>query len=463
MSKDEDKSVQAVDDVTSSTQLEEDFPKETLEQLTADLKHLDEQEKDAKKSNNYDKYRVIFLIQSTLLGISYSIIWPTLWIYVKNGFQLSFQVRNLVYGLAFVAYPIASILSAYLVEGTKLSTKCVIMLLGCAEIVGNLIFSLNYHPSLLIIGRFIAGLGDAFYVILMRDMKAKHGYTKNQTMTMECLAAFILGVILSPGINVITTYVPFKLYTWHVNAYNYPGLSISVLFIIMEFIVLFFLPSQFDQNESTKDVKISTDSSMFHCFRQWGYKALFVGMYSFLYTYVVAFFEISLPVIIYDKLRVEPIGAMLLYAVVGTLYAMILMFGMTINLKNQLEVSIGVSVVAKTIGMFGILYLGFSDKSVHNIICVAALVISLSILWSNDDILFINLVRLIIPPMQREYIHGIRKTYSKFAFGIAALTVPFCLPTAVFFVVGPLIIFCVYLFFCMFVVIRYVDHAREKW
>ena len=110
-----------------------------------------------------------------LLGVSYSIIWPTLWLYVKQ-FNMPGPATKIVYGITFVAYPMASILSAHVVERTPLSTKTIILLLGGAEIVGNLVYSLPFHPSLLVIGRLVAGLGDAFYVVLMRDMRSKHGY-----------------------------------------------------------------------------------------------------------------------------------------------------------------------------------------------------------------------------------------------------------------------------------------------
>lgn len=442
----EDTSEMVPDDVT---------PKELLDQLTDDLNTLDEQEKESKKTNKYVNNRYIFLLQSTLLGISYSIIWPTLWIYVKNVFQLSPALTKLVYGLTFVAYPVASFLSAYIVERSTLSTKTIVMLLCLAEIIGNLIFTLHYHAGLLVIGRFIAGLGDAFYVILMKDMKARNGYTNNQNMTMECLAAFIFGIILSPGINLVTSYAPFTILAWNINVYNYPGLSAAVLFILMELIILIFLPaaSATDENVRMRAKKESVTNKG-ASIKDWDFKSYFVVNYSFLYTFIVAFFEISLPVILHEKMRVLPVESMMLYAILGVLYAVILVFVMTVNFKNQLEASIGASILAKTLGIFGILYLGYSGVKAYDFVCIGAVTISLPILWTNDDILFINLVRTVIPVSERESTHEVRKTYSKVAFAIASVTVPFCLKIEVFVVMGPVLLSLVYLFFCMFVFIR---------
>ena len=53
-------------------------------------------------------------------------------------------------------------------------------------------------------------------------------------MTMECLAAFITGVVLSPGLNLLSSLIPFQLGAWKVTVNNYPGLSIAVLFFVMQ-------------------------------------------------------------------------------------------------------------------------------------------------------------------------------------------------------------------------------------
>ena len=48
---------------------------------------------------------------------------------------------------------------------------------------------------------------------------------------------------------------------------------------------------------------------------------------SFHSSYIVSYFELTVPIILYEQCKLSPVAAMVLYALLGTLYALILMFG----------------------------------------------------------------------------------------------------------------------------------------
>ena len=430
--------------------------------LSDDLKRLDEQEqKDGRVMTVYSKNQFIFLLQSFVLGMSYSIIWPTVWKYAEV-FNLPPEYTKLLYGLTYIAYPVASMISAQMVESICLSTKATILLLNCLEIIGNLVYTLDYYPILPCLGRFMAGLGDAFYVVLMREMKTKHGNAMNEKITLECLAAFIIGVVVAPGFNILATLLHFRIGHWILNSNSYPGLIMAILFSLTQFAVIFLLPVMSGTESSEKFT--DSEGSISDSYMQISdYSTIFISVYSFLYTYIVTSLELMIPITIYELFNISVIGAILLYAVVATMYALILMVTMTVSFSHPMETYFGVTILMQVVGIFSVLYLSvFRDKdSVATIVCITLIVFSLATMWSNDDVLFISLVQTLVPYHKRENTHKTRKLLSKLAFCIGGVTVPFCYWYG-FIIIGPLLIFLICINFFVLVVLRYKFAPKNK-
>lgn len=436
-----------------------------VDQLSNDLNNLDANERDEERKQIYKKNKVLFLVQSSLLGISYSIIWPTLWTYVTQEFTLSTKLEDLVYGLTYVAYPIGSMLSAKIVESMDLSTKYMVLLLNMLEIIGNLVYTLTFFPGLTVVGRFVAGLGDAFYVVLMKEMKSSRGIP-DEKMTIECLAAFIVGVVLSPGINIVTTFLKFKLGLWVLNPNTYPGLTTSVLFLLMQFVILIFLKEE-KNNTSFGPIYASSSSAttgttsrfieVTNMIKESPITIWYVNCYAFIYTYIVAMLELMIPIIMYEVLNASQRELMILYAVIGTVYAMLLMMTMTVTFDYQPETFVCISVIFQIVGLFALIYFSWLGpyQTVPDVIGMGALVISLATLWSSDDVLFINFVQIFVPYQQRENTHTARKFMSKVAFALAGVTVPFLYRHAMI-IVAPIIIVAVCALFVLFIIVRFL-------
>jgi len=237
---------------------------------------------------------------------------------------------------------------------------------------------------------------------------------------MECLAAFVLGVILSPGINIGTYFLKFHIGWWRVNSGNFPGLTAAILFSIMQIVILVFLRVNEDDDKTTTTAKeerqnqqdkvsTSSDSSKFveakKFIREMEYTAWFVNVFSFVYTFVVATFELMVPFLMYERIQASTVGVMLMYAMIGTIYAMLLMMTMSISFAYQPEIFVCISVVMQ------------------------------------------------IAYHQREKTHNMRKTMSKIAFGCAGLIVPVLYGGFLLYFV-PILIVAVCFLFVVFVIIK---------
>ena len=458
-----------------------------LQELSDDLKALDEQTERAGRAMVFKRNKYIFLLQSMLLGMAYSMVWPTLLKYilwdaaspfrseVNHGSSLSWNSTSkwdrLVYGMTYIAYPLGSMVSASLVDkmnfGTR-STKRMIIFLNMFEIIGNLLFTVSLVPFLPAVGRFIAGLGDAFYVVLMREM---HRYTElsNERLTIECLAAFVLGVILSPGVNILTTFMHFELFGLRFNENNFPGLTIAVIFIVMQFVVAIFVRETGSDEEDEPQINQQEPSTLskFHeatdYITELEYTAWFVNGFSFIYTYIVGLFELVIPFLMYQRLKASPIGVMLLYAIIGTVYAMFLLMTMTVSFEYQPEVFVCMSVVVEIAGLVAVMFFSWLTQYTvaADIVGMAVVALAVSALWSVDDVLFINLVQVFVPHHQKEKSHKVRKFVSKVAFALAGLTVPVMYPSMLFYLL-PVLIVMVCVLFINFTIVKYLVSTTKK-
>ena len=449
-----------------------------LRELSEDLKLLDEQTEKATRMIVFKRNKYIFLLQSMLLGMSYSMVWPTLLKYMMHTAAPMVENKPLLnkamYGITYVAYPLGSMVSAKVVEKTRFSnTKKMILFLNTLEIIGNLMYTICFVPFLPAIGRFIAGLGDAFYVVLMREMH-KYAELSNERLTIECLAAFVLGVILSPGVNILTTFLHFRLGKLQFNEDNFPGLTIAVLFLLMQIVVAVFVidsgedesPATGQQLQKQRGYKESTTGNRFleaaEYIKGLEYTAWFVNGFSFIYTYIVGLFELIIPFLMYERLKASPIGVMLLYAIIGTMYAMFLLMTMTVSFEYQPEVFICLSVVVEIAGLFAVLYFYWLTQYTiaADIVAMSVVVLAVCTMWSVDDVLFINFVQMFVPHHQKEKLHNVRKFVSKIAFVLAGLTVPLLHPHLLFYFI-PVLIVVVCVLFVNFAMVKYLMTVQK--
>ena len=104
---------------------------------------------------------VAFSIRLFMKGVEYSVILPSVLLYMKT-----FDANSVFMGLVIAAYPFAGMISlpifGWIYDKTK-KTKQLILLLNLFQIVGNILYAIPLSKWLPLSGRFIAGLGDGVY------------------------------------------------------------------------------------------------------------------------------------------------------------------------------------------------------------------------------------------------------------------------------------------------------------
>jgi len=420
----------------------------------------------------YERNRSLFLMQSCLLGISYSIIWPTLYKYVTKEFtDVSLTWQKILYGTTFIAYPVASMLAAHVVQRmTSLNTRMLFVLLNVAEIVGNLMYAINFHPACLFFGRFIAGIGDAFFVVIMQDVRIIRNY-KGGSVAAQCLGSFILGLGLAQLINIICIYIPFKIGDWSLQVWNFPALLAAVLFCLLGIVLMLTLDISHDDNTSDRrqqqangnndndndnDNNEIPDTSV-------GFSSVFVCVFSFVHTFIVSMLEILIPMFIYSTLKEDVFEAVLLYAILGLFYAMLLLATMSITSPLMLEVSLLVSVLFKLLALLCVVLLSALHMSTINaMVSLVGIMVAVAFMWSNEDVMYTNIILTLVPYPRRQYTSGLRKTTSKFSFVVSGVAVPLMFGEVGLLYVSLGLLVAVGLLFGMFITLRMFGRAINK-
>jgi len=177
----------------------------------------------------------------------------------------------------------------------------------------------------------------------------------------------------------------------------------------------------------------------------------------------VSLMEILVPIFIIERLHATALNSILLYGFVGLLYAMILMFTMAIDLPMVVEFSFLISLLFKMLALLAAICLAIADMSVlHAVLAVIAMIVAITFMWANEDVMYTNMILLLIPFRAREYANRVRKSTSKFAFVLSGVTSPFLYSGAMMLYVGVALIILVGILFGMLITIRIYSRSSSK-
>ena len=409
----------------------------------------------------YEKNPALFLVQSCLLGISYSIIWPTLWKLVTIEFKDFHSAWLLfLYGSTFVAYPLASMLAVPLLKKKAMTNlSMMFLLLNVAQFVGNLLYAANFHPAYLFCGRFIAGIGDAFFVVIMADARISRDY-KGGSVAAQCLTVFIVGLVLAQVLNIMCIYIPFKLGDWSLQVWNLPSVLVAILFCIVG-ITNLTLGIDDEDNLNQEDLSepkesTSTDDGP-------GFSSVFVCFFSFVHTFVISMLEILIPMFIYQRLEEDVLICVLLYIFLITLYALILIFTMSIDSPLMLEFSLIISVVLKMVALLCVVLMTANELGeLDAVVAVVGVMICVAFVWSSEDVMYTNLILTLVAYRHREETNKMRQTTSKLAFVLSAICAPFLFNHIGILHVCVTLIVVVGVLFGLFITLRMFGRALRK-
>jgi len=192
----------------------------------------------------------VFLVQTFLLGVEYSVFFLTLWLYIKT--LVKPENPKVVYSVVSTAYLCSSvILSAIIgkiVDRTR-ETKKTFLIVNTLVVIGNIMYAFPFSPYYLIFGRLIAGSGGPLKSIIAGELA--RSYPSEEIVSKFALVGmtFGTGFLIGPTINFAFLKIDFKIYNFHVTVANAAGLYMAVMFLIFNIFVFFFvhdLSKEFD-------------------------------------------------------------------------------------------------------------------------------------------------------------------------------------------------------------------------
>ena len=199
---------------------------------------------------------VAFSIRMFMKGVEYSVILPSVLLYMKT-----FDANSVFMGLVIAAYPFAGMISlpifGWIYDKTK-KTKQLIMLLNLFQIAGNILYAIPLSKWLPLSGRFISGLGDGFAACAMGEIT--HIYPKSRRTAIMSLLELgrVLGLILGPTINFFIGKRTYYLWKWRLDYATLPGVIMAIGWMLMEFITvccIFNLSLEITQKYTQKEKK----------------------------------------------------------------------------------------------------------------------------------------------------------------------------------------------------------------
>ena len=205
----------------------------------------------------------VYAAQMVLLGIEYSVVYITLWVYIKT--LVNTNNPKMIYSLASAAYLVSSILASFpigkWVDRTR-ETKSVLIIGNGIIIVGNLMYSLPFSPYFLIFGRFIAGVGNSLRSVMVGEVFRSYKADESIPVISMLGISFGVGFLTAPAINIAFLKVNFHIITWRITDANIAGIYMAVLFLILEIIIALYasnLSKEFDMKglEEEKYLKVS--------------------------------------------------------------------------------------------------------------------------------------------------------------------------------------------------------------
>lgn len=192
------------------------------------------------------KYTISFCCATWgfLTAVERAIILPTLWLYLVTKFQN--EAASAYYGLTLGAFNLTLFIFAplygYLAfKGYR--TKLLLVISNQLEVIGNIIYFAASAPWMVLMGRFIAGLGAGSEVPLYADVVRVIQPSERTSYIIILLLIRQIGLILGPAATLILQPLKFYVGSIPVNIYNSPGFLMAILWCVHTVQVLVSYPN----------------------------------------------------------------------------------------------------------------------------------------------------------------------------------------------------------------------------
>ena len=185
---------------------------------------------------------IVIGLHRLLYGIQYSNVFATLWIYLTSLVQT--DRPYLWYSLILVSFNVCGMIFTLVIgrisDRTRNIRACV-LILTAVTIVGNVLYSLPLSVYYVFAGRFISGVIVATQPLVTGEVVRV--YEENDIVRMLSIQGMCcgLGLIVGPAMNFAFVKIDYTIGCLHLTYANAPSLFLSVMFILLEVLMIFFL------------------------------------------------------------------------------------------------------------------------------------------------------------------------------------------------------------------------------
>ena len=204
---------------------------------------------------------VTFIVRMFLLGVEYSVILPSVWLYVQK-----FKMESWFMGLLVALYPFSAMLSLPVVGvlyDRARRTKEIIVGLNCFQIVGNVLYAIPLSKWLPLSGRFIAGLGEGFFACVYGEISILYQEKYRTGMLSLLELGRVLGLILGPTLNFFIAKADFHILKWRLDNTTLPGVVLAIGWILHSFLTILCLnnlaKTVMEKQDESEKVTIAND------------------------------------------------------------------------------------------------------------------------------------------------------------------------------------------------------------
>ena len=204
---------------------------------------------------------IAFTLVEVVLGMEYSMIIPTVYLYLTTLIHSSYPF--LFYGLIPASFHMASILSGILLGRISDKTRKIWLIHQCGNMLimlGNFFYAFPFSSLFPLSGRILSGFGAGLRSVIYGEI----GRVYDTPYVSRCIAITSIGAMfgytLGPTVNILFVNVDFHIGDWHINYTNMPGVYMTIICFINQFFLFFMvhdLSLEFQYTELSSEVKIS--------------------------------------------------------------------------------------------------------------------------------------------------------------------------------------------------------------
>lgn len=390
----------------------------------------------------------VFLIQTFLIGMEYSVFFLTSWSYINT--MVKPENPKVAYTLTSSAYLFCSVLTAPvigLVADKYRNTRVLLFICNFAVISGNVAYAIPYSIVLVVAGRFVTGVGSPVRSVIAGEVA--RSYSKEEVVhKMSALGfSYAFGFITGPAFNLFFTRFNVWIGTWHITNANVPGIFMAILFFLNQLYIYFSvynLSKEYDlkANETTK-LFIDQHESDNDFLREENYQSRIQNfslngnsttifrnintclmlILSFFYMYVVVTYDSWLPLMILNILKWTPLQLNIIAFISGILFALALLVitMKPLNIRRLYWMAV-MSLISLTTLQTPFLLLEILKDNLAMVITLWCIWLLLFAGFLMLDVYLITALSLMVPSSRQVFAESTRNSFEKCGALTALLT-----------------------------------------